>query len=138
MSGKDKGKDKGNKTVINVNGDQLCIDRNEPFVQQVIDHQKNKSKQSDTIATAIKILENASDCIGDRATERDTDSERSMASTIKAFNGMFDTNLTERQGWQFMVLLKMSRSKAGSFKLDDFIDGAAYSALAGECTGDKQ
>ena len=86
--------------------------------------------------SAVGMLKEAADCIGDRAAERDTDAERSMAATVKAFNGMYGTSITEQMGWQFMVLLKMSRAKGGDFRRDDFVDGAAYFALAGECSND--
>lgn len=86
-----------------------------------------------TDKSAVGMLTEAANCIGDRASERDTESERSMAATVRAFNGMFGTELTEEQGWHFMVLLKMSRAKGGTFRDDDYIDGAAYFALAGEC-----
>lgn len=87
---------------------------------------------------AVSILSEASHCIGERAAERDTESERSMEATVNAFNAMFGTNLTEVQGWQFMELLKMSRSRGGKFRLDDFVDGAAYAALAGETAGKQE
>lgn len=87
---------------------------------------------------AVSILSEASHCIGERAAERDTESERSMEATVNAFNAMFGTNLTEVQGWQFMELLKMSRSRGGKFRLDDFVDGAAYAALAGEAAGKQE
>lgn len=87
---------------------------------------------------AVDILKEAAECIGDRAEERDTEEERSMAATVRAFNGMFGTELTEEQGWHFMTLLKMSRSKGGEFRHDDYVDGAAYFALAGECRADTQ
>jgi len=83
--------------------------------------------------SAIGLLTEASTTIGARASERDVESERSMAKCVAAFNAMFGTALTEEQGWQFMVLLKMSRSTVGR-KRDDYVDGAAYFALAGECT----
>lgn len=83
--------------------------------------------------SAVGMLEEAAYCIGDRASERDTEAERSMAATIRAFNGMYGTELTEEQGWQFMVLLKMARAKGGEYRRDDYVDGAAYFALAGEC-----
>ena len=85
--------------------------------------------------SAPSILDEARDCIADRAEERDTDSERSMKATVEAFNAMYGKDLTENQGWQFMVLLKMSRAKGGKFRLDDYIDQASYSALAGESHG---
>lgn len=84
------------------------------------------------IDSAPAILQEASRCIGDRASERDQESERSMARTVASFNAMYNLNLTEEQGWMFMVFLKAARAFGGSFKLDDYVDGAAYFALAGE------
>jgi len=84
--------------------------------------------------SAGTILQNAAAVMQDRATSRDTpEGERSMGRCVKAFNAMFGTELTETQGWQFMELLKMVRSVGGEFRLDDFTDGVAYAALAGEC-----
>lgn len=75
----------------------------------------------------------------DRASERDTSEERSMKSCVNAFNAMYaDTikanngRLTEELGWMFMVFLKASRAKGGDYRQDDYEDGAAYFALAGE------
>lgn len=86
-----------------------------------------------TIA-AHGILQNAAAEMLDRAASRDTPKgERSMGRCVKAFNAMFGTELTETQGWQFMELLKMARSVGGEFRLDDYTDGVAYAALAGEC-----
>lgn len=58
--------------------------------------------------------------------------ERSMAKAVAAFNAIHGLGMTEVQGWQFMELLKIVRSSQGAFKLDNFVDGAAYAALAGE------
>lgn len=83
--------------------------------------------------SAHGILQNAAAEMLDRAASRDTPKgERSMGRCVKAFNAMFGTELTETQGWQFMELLKMARSAGGAFRLDDFTDGVAYAALAGE------
>ena len=91
---------------------------------------------SDSVSVAIAakdILNNAAAEMQDRAASRDTpEGERSMGRCVKAFNAMFGTELTETQGWQFMELLKMARSAGGAFRLDDFTDGVAYAALAGE------
>ena len=86
---------------------------------------------------ATEILTDAAETIGSRASERDVDSERSMKTAVAAFNAMYGTELTETQGWMFMVFLKAARAKGGNFKLDDYIDGAAYFALAGECEATK-
>lgn len=88
--------------------------------------------------SATHLLHIAKKCIGERASERDTDSERSMKGCVDAFNALYDAQLTEEQGWMFMVLLKASRAKGGHFKEDDYVDMAAYAALAGECHGKEQ
>lgn len=83
---------------------------------------------------APHFLVTAADAIDNRASVRDLPTgERSMRRAVRAFNAMYGHGLTEAQGWQFMVLLKMARSAAGRLHVDDFIDQAAYSALAGEC-----
>ena len=78
------------------------------------------------------ILKEAANCIEDRADERDTYAERSMLSTVESFNALYGTQLTEEQGWMLMVILKASRAKGGKFRLDDYVDGCAYFALAAE------
>lgn len=83
---------------------------------------------------ATEILIAAADAIGDRASQRDaTDGERSMARAVSTFNALTGHKLTEREGWAFMAILKLSRAQAGRHVMDDYIDGAAYMALAGEC-----
>ena len=82
--------------------------------------------------SATDLLQAASDQIEDRAAERDTEAERSMCSTVNAFNAIYGTNLTEEQGWMFMVFLKAARAKGGNIRIDDYVDGSAYFALAGE------
>lgn len=85
---------------------------------------------------AVDLLVQASDAIHQRATLRDQPTgERSMGRAVAAFNALHDTSLTETQGWHFMELLKLARATGGSFHVDDYIDGAAYAALAGEAAG---
>lgn len=82
---------------------------------------------------AADILQQAKNCLVNRAVERDKpDGERSMKSTVEAFNTLTGHVLTEEQGWLFMTTLKMARSQGGCYKADDYIDMAAYAALAGE------
>lgn len=87
---------------------------------------------------AIAILQEGSTAMRERASSRDTESERSMKATVNAFNALYGTNLTEEQGWMFMVILKAARAKGGEFRLDDYIDGAAYFALAGEAAAKER
>lgn len=82
---------------------------------------------------AQRILGEAADNIDNRAAERDTECERSMARAVAIFNAYSGKQLSETEGWIFMVALKMARSKAGKFQRDDYVDLAAYAALAGEC-----
>ena len=58
--------------------------------------------------------------------------ERSMANTVAMFNALTGHQLTEEQGWKFMVCLKLVRSEQGEYRADNFVDGAAYFGLAGE------
>ena len=61
------------------------------------------------------------------------DGERSMAAVVKAFNALFDQNLTETQGWQFMSLLKKRRlHSARGHHQDSAEDDVSYTALAAE------
>lgn len=89
-------------------------------------------KCANAYQSATDLLQSACDQIGDRASERDTEAERSMCSTVNAFNALYGTNLTEEQGWMFMVFLKAARAKGGNIRIDDYVDGSAYFALAGE------
>ena len=83
--------------------------------------------------SAPEILEAAAGHILSRGTSRDLpQGERSMARAVTAFNAITGLQLGERDGWLFMVVLKMARATAGSHNPDDYEDGAAYMALAGE------
>ena len=81
------------------------------------------------MVTADDTLRAALAALADRAAQRDTPGgERSMARAVAAFNALTGHRLTETQGWRFMEILKIARGES----FDDFIDGAAYAALAGE------
>lgn len=84
-----------------------------------------------TSVHAADLLDKASGHLKERAAQRDLEGERSMKACVEAFNAMFSKDLTVTEGWRFMELLKMSRSRH-KFNADDFEDGAAYAALAGE------
>ena len=82
---------------------------------------------------AAEILDAARGHIADRAASRDCPGgERSMSRAVAAFNALTGHALTERDGWLFMVALKAARATAGAHNPDDYEDGAAYFALAGE------
>lgn len=87
---------------------------------------------------APEFLQNAIDAIANRASERDQERERSMARCVEVFNALTDHALSEREGWMFMVCLKMVRAQQGALQLDDYVDGGAYFALAGESAVQEQ
>lgn len=85
-------------------------------------------------SAAPDILESAAMHIAERGKTRDLPGgERSMGRAVTAFNALCGHILTERDGWLFMAILKGSRAATGALNLDDYEDGAAYFALAGEC-----
>ena len=83
---------------------------------------------------ASDILKRAAQHMEDRAAARDKpEGERSMARTVTAFNALTGHSLSERDGWLFMAVLKAARAcSTASGVADDYEDGAAYFALAGE------
>lgn len=90
---------------------------------------------SKEVFTAPAILALAADAMRERAAARDTsDGERSMARCVAMFNAYAggDRRMTETDGWMFMVFLKAARAAQGKVNEDDYVDGAAYFALAGE------
>ena len=90
---------------------------------------------------ASDILRTSATIIDERASLRDIEQERSMSRTVALFNTLLglkrpDEGMTELEGWLFMICLKMARAMAGRPVLDDFIDAAAYCALAAESLSD--
>ena len=83
---------------------------------------------------AEEILNAAINTLEDRGQSYDDeDGERTMDTLVPAFNMITGHSLTRQQGYLFMVMLKAARSQQGADKLDNWLDMAAYAALAGEC-----
>lgn len=61
-----------------------------------------------------------------------TDGERSMQRTVAIFKTYTGIELSESDGWKFMICLKQARSFGGRHHDDDYTDMASYAALAGE------
>lgn len=82
---------------------------------------------------AHKILDAAAGHLEDRAATYDKpEGERSMGAAVAAFSAISGVTMTEEQGWLFMALLKAVRTQQGNYRADNYEDGAAYFALAGE------
>lgn len=82
---------------------------------------------------ADEILQTACDIMKERGARRDQGQERSMERIVTVFNALTDNKLTEVDGWTFMVVLKLCREQTGH-DLDNWVDGAAYMALAAEAS----
>jgi hypothetical protein len=80
--------------------------------------------------SAPDLLCDAASLIEQRGADRDLPQERSMRRAVSAFNALTGRDLSETQGWLFMVVLKLSRALGGRFNQDDLLDCAAYVALA--------
>lgn len=79
--------------------------------------------------TAPDLLADAAAILAERGRERDKpNGERSMARAVAAFNAITGHDLTEVEGWRFMVCLKMARGTGP----DDCLDLIGYAALAAE------
>lgn len=92
----------------------------------------NANAQNQPSKDASNLCLKASELLAERGKQYDgSGKERSMASTVAAFNAVYGTNLTEQQGWHFMVILKMVRQRAGGH-IDSAEDLIAYAALAAE------
>lgn len=85
------------------------------------------------LSSAETTLKIALDILNKRGAEYDQpNGERSMEKAVKMFNALTGHSLTVKQGWKFMCCLKLVRSEYSPQKQDNYIDGAAYFALASE------
>lgn len=127
---------KGTLTGVSSEGTHAVIHYDTLNASGVTTDQLITAARFDTAAGCIpahEFLEKGVGHMKDRASQRDAeDGERSMKRCVEAFNALEGTNLTETQGWKFMVMLKMARSVSGDFTADDYEDMAAYAGLAGE------
>lgn len=83
--------------------------------------------------SATEILISAATALVERAAFRDTAvGTKSMVKAVSLFNELRGDDMSERQGWEFMLCVKLARSSEGEFCIDDFVDTAGYAALAGE------
>lgn len=87
--------------------------------------------------TATDFLQHAAGTLAERGKQYDVGGkqERSMGKAVAAFNAVHDADgaqLTEQQGWAFMLLLKLVRG-AHKPHADSALDLVGYSALYAEC-----
>ena len=92
-------------------------------------------RYKDNSPKAAQILNEAVQIMAERGKSYDKsggEAERSMPKIVAMFNALTGHELTPEQGWKFMCCLKLARSEQGEYREDNYLDGAAYMALAGE------
>lgn len=100
---------------------------------------KNYTKTA-VMPKAVQILNEAVQIMSERGKSYDKSggqAERSMPKIVAMFNALTGHELTAAQGWKFMACLKLARSEQGEHREDNYLDGAAYFALAGEEAGEN-
>lgn len=80
--------------------------------------------------TAPEMLRQAAALIEQHTHGRDCDGETSLALAARLFSEWRGVEFTERDACVFVALLKLSRAAHGS-NPDNWLDGAAYVAMAG-------
>ena len=96
--------------------------------------EKEQGRKNNT-PKAVQILNEAVAIMAERGKSYDKsggEAERSMPKIVAMFNALTGHELTPEQGWKFMCCLKLARSEQGEYREDNYLDGAAYMALAGE------
>lgn len=95
--------------------------------------------RKDSEPKAVQILNEAVQIMAERGKSYDKSggqAERSMPKIVAMFNALTGHELTPAQGWKFMACLKLARSEQGEHREDNYLDGAAYFAPAGEEAGE--
>lgn len=96
---------------------------------------KREQDRKEKAPKAVQILNEAVAIMAERGKSYDKsggEAERSMPKIVAMFNALTGHELTPEQGWKFMCCLKLARSEQGEYREDNYLDGAAYMALAGE------
>ena len=91
--------------------------------------------------TAQNLLEKAAVLMDERAKQYDQpQGERSMERTVRAFNAITGRELTEEEGWLFMIILKYTRFFQNPLvpHRDSVEDAIAYASLFGESALNKK
>lgn len=108
---------------------QCTVDEN------LLQHFTDDNQSSTSVSlSAPNLLKRASDLMIERAVQYDSpEGERSMEKIVNSFNALTGKDLTEAQGWMFMVLLKLVRDNTRVVGHKDSCDDLiAYAALYGE------
>ena len=118
---------------------KTCITTKERMAMSEVYTAESDIHQNDVVDDkniADSILYQALHALGDRAESRGCPDkkERSMPAIVRIFEAITGVKLTEEQGLQFMIAVKLGRAATGTkSNIDDAVDLAGYAALWGEC-----
>lgn len=85
------------------------------------------------LRTADDFLRAAAETMRQRGKEYDSaGGERSMQGAVSVWNASACGALTEREGWLFMLCLKLARLQQSPGRTDSLVDLVAYAALYAE------
>lgn len=86
----------------------------------------------------MDILSVARKTIDSHIEDRDSGEERTMKQIVDGFNLLTGQDLTEHDGYIFMVCLKLVRMERDKGLMDNYVDAAAYLQLASETVQQKE
>jgi hypothetical protein len=82
---------------------------------------------------AVAILDEVKATLMARAADNDVgDKERLMERIVHIFTVITGKDMSEEEGWLFMVSLKLARLEVNKSNRDNWIDAIGYMALLGE------
>lgn len=123
------------KVCARISANEAQVRRELKKMREAQEAQMRQGKETPEPSKANAILAAAQETLRQWVATRDQPSgERLMARAVAAFNAVTGHKMTTREGWLFMAVLKLARATTagGRHNADDYVDGAAYFALAGE------
>jgi hypothetical protein len=88
---------------------------------------------TDDTPARLRILARAAEVTGGERQDSYGPVRQNLQRIADMWTAYLDYEVTAEDAAWMMVLLKMSRSGADGYHEDNYIDAAAYAAIAGEC-----
>ena len=88
---------------------------------------------SDDTPARLHILARAAEVTGGERQDSYGPVEDNLERISDLWSVYLDVHITAEDAAWMMVLLKMARSRADGYHEDNYVDAAAYAAIAGEC-----
>ena len=84
---------------------------------------------------AMDVCRRAADLVGGDRARQHGDALAAHTNIAVLWSAYLGMPITARDVALMMVLLKIARTKTGTFNADDYIDAAGYAAIAAEVAG---